>query len=196
MEEELLNQVGQFLVQELQNTFSQVYPSRGFGGRLKPTEAQFPPIYASKSGRYSQSLSYRINTDAESNQPFIEIFSTLPDDQNYGRFLESGRAPGSFPNITAIEAWIRKKSIRPLPLPQKEKNGNVKYRIPTLKQLTYLLSRSIFREGVFPFPFSDITIQRVEAQLAQQLEPAMRERLTRIINEQVVFIINPNRQTR
>ena len=83
-----------------------------------------------------------------------------------------------------------------MPLPQKNKDGSIVYRIPTLKQLNYLISRSIFKEGIFPFPYVDITYERIRKQLVKELEPAMAEYLTNLVRERVVFMVNPQRQTR
>lgn len=198
-EEALLNEVGQYLLDEVRRTFSEVYPSRGFTGQQKPVKAQFPPVYSSKiaTGEYVNSLKYRINTDTESNKPYIEIYSTLPPDKDYGGNIDAGRANFTkFPPPFAIEKWISAKGIERKSLASINEKGVPVYRIPTLKQLTFLISRSIAQEGIFPFPFRDITLARVEKNLAKKLEPALAQHVTRLIREQVVFIINPGRQTR
>ena len=198
MEEQLLNEVGRFLLQEVKETFSNLYPSRSFGGIEKPLNAQFPPVFSSKiaTGQYVNSLQYRINTDADANTPYIEIYSTLPENDNYGRFIDSGRSPGKFPNIREIEVWVRAKGIQPKKLIQLNRKGETIYRTPTLKQLVYLISRGIARDGIFPFPFREITLNRVSQEITKKLEPALAQKVEQLIREQVVFIVNPQRQTR
>jgi hypothetical protein len=197
MEDELLNRVGQLILNEVKSTFSEIYPSRTFGGQQKPISGQLPPIFSSKNATrtYVNSLRYRIVTDEE-DQSFIQIFSTIPEDADYGKYIESGRIPGFWPNINAIRIWMTAKQIKPQPLLQKNSKGEPVYKIPTLKQLNYLISRSIFREGIFPFPYVDITYERIRKQLVKDLEPAVAQRVTNLIRERVVFMVNPQRQTR
>jgi hypothetical protein len=194
----MLNKVGELVINEVKKTFSEVYPSRAFNGQTKPIAGQLPPIFASKNATktYVNSLRYEIVEDQEGSQLFIRVFSTIPEDADYGKYIESGRAPGFWPNINAIRLWMSAKQVTPMPLPQKNKDGSIVYRIPTLKQLNYLISRSIFKEGIFPFPYVDITYERIRKQLVKELEPAMAEYLTNLVRERVVFMVNPQRQTR
>ena len=198
MEEAQLNIVGQFVLDEVKKTFSELVQSRAFNGLGKPVGGQFPPIFASKnaSSRFVDSLTYKINPDVESGLPYITIESSLPENENYGKYIDSGRQIGTFPNIAAIEQWIGQKGITPKLLPQRTKYQGVQYKMPTMKQLVFLLSRSIYREGIFPYQFSEITLDRIQNTLAKKLEGALAEHVNRLIRERIVFIINPNRQTR
>jgi hypothetical protein len=194
----LLNKVGQLVLDEVKKTFAELNPSRGFNGQGKPVAGQLPPIFASKnaSKTYVNSLRYRIVNDPENDELFIQIFSTLPEEADYGKYIEGGRVPGFWPNINAIRIWMGAKNVVPQPLPQKKKDGSIVYKIPTLKQLNYLISRSIFREGIFPYPYVDITYQRIEQQILKELEPAAAEIVRQLVLEKVVFMVNPQRQTR
>lgn len=58
----------------------------------------------------------------------------------YWRFLEYGRKPGKFPPPDKILEWVR---IKPL-LPRENDNG----KLPTEKQLAYLIGRKIAKEGI------------------------------------------------
>lgn len=58
--------------------------------------------------------------------------------EEYWKFVEYGRRPGKRPPITAIEEWVTLKPIIPDPI-----NG----RIPSTKQLAFLISRKIGMEG-------------------------------------------------
>lgn len=53
------------------------------------------------TGKMSQSLGYRIDDDG------LTIFSS----EKYFTVLETGRAPGKRPPISAIEEWVRNKPI-------------------------------------------------------------------------------------
>lgn len=58
----------------------------------------------------------------------------------YWRYVEYGRRPGKFPPPDKILEWIRIKPVLPRP------NANGK--LPTEKQLAYLIGRKIAREGI------------------------------------------------
>lgn len=63
--------------------------------------------------------------------------------QDYWKYVEYGRQPGGrFPPPDKIMQWIKIKPIIPRP----GKNGKV----PSLKQLAYLISRKIVVEGIKP----------------------------------------------
>lgn len=62
----------------------------------------------------------------------------------YWKYVEYGRSPGRFPPPDKILEWIRIKPVLPRPL----SDG----RIPTEKQLAYLIGRKIAREGIAPTP--------------------------------------------
>ena len=59
--------------------------------------------------------------------------------QDYWKYVEYGRKPGKFPNIGAIQKWIEIKPIIPKPY---------KGKIPTPKQLSSIISRSIKKKGI------------------------------------------------
>lgn len=58
----------------------------------------------------------------------------------YWRFVEYGRKPGKFPPPDKILEWIRIKPVLPRP--------NINGKLPTEKQLAYLIGRKIAREGI------------------------------------------------
>lgn len=63
---------------------------------------------------------------------------------DYWKYVEYGRSPGRFPPPDKILEWVRIKPVLPRPL----SDG----RIPTEKQLAYLIGRKIAREGIAPTP--------------------------------------------
>lgn len=64
--------------------------------------------------------------------------------QDYWKFVEKGRLPGSFPNIGQLQQWIQIKQILPRPM----SNG----KLPTEKQLVYMIGKSIKEKGIQPKP--------------------------------------------
>lgn len=63
---------------------------------------------------------------------------------NYWQYVEYGRRPGKFPPPDKILEWVRIKPVIPRPL----SNG----KLPTPKQLAFLIGRKIANEGIAPTP--------------------------------------------
>ena len=81
----------------------------------------------------------------------------------YGTFVNDGRRPGKFPPRQKIEDWINKKGIKPKTL----KSGKT----PTLRQLGFLIGRSISRNGIKPVRFFDV-IDKIEPKMTKEIEAA------------------------
>jgi hypothetical protein len=77
-------------------------------------------------------LSFEVSSN---EQAYLIKFYAL----DYWKNIEYGRKPGKFPNIGAIQKWIEIKPIIPKPY---------KGKIPTPKQLSYIISRSIAKKGI------------------------------------------------
>lgn len=83
----------------------------------------------------SNTLSDSADVIVEVNGTTLSVSFILED---YWKYVEYGRRPGKRPPIDAIEQWIKVKPIIPDPI-----NG----RIPSTKQLAFLISRKIGMEG-------------------------------------------------
>lgn len=83
------------------------------------------------SGRLFSSVSCRVEQDGR-------VFLVIMRMEEYWRYLEEGTRP-HWPPVSAILKWIQVKPVIPRP----DANG----RIPTQKQLAFLISRKIAREG-------------------------------------------------
>lgn len=83
----------------------------------------------------SNTLSNTATTIVEVDGTTLSVSFNL---EEYWKFVEYGRRPGKRPPIDAIERWIKVKPIIPDPI-----NG----RVPTTKQLAFLISRKIGMEG-------------------------------------------------
>lgn len=66
----------------------------------------------------------------------IDLSLSLED---YWKYVEEGRKPGKFPPLDKIEEWIRIKPVAPYP----DSRG----RVPSNKQLAFLIGRKIAEEG-------------------------------------------------
>lgn len=82
------------------------------------------------------------------------IYEVILQIQDYWKYLEYGRLPGSFPNIDAIKKWIQVKPV----IPTVGSNG----KIPTLDQLTYLISRKIAEKGIEPRYYLNNTLDEID----------------------------------
>lgn len=77
--------------------------------------------------------------------------------QDYWKYVEYGRKPGKFPNVGKLQEWIKIKPVIPRPLT----NGIV----PTEKQLSFLIGRSIKEKGIQPKPALANALQKNDAYL-------------------------------
>ena len=94
---------------------------------LNSTKSNLPDTYRIKS---------KLNFVFEIDGNFYEIVFHAPD---YFKYVENGRGPGKNPPIKAIEDWITIKHITPYP--------TAKGKLPTKKQLAFLISRAIDENG-------------------------------------------------
>ena len=95
-----------------------------------------------------------VDFDVEVNGGTYKIYLIL---QDYWKFVENGRLPGSFPNIGKLQQWIQIKQILPRPMA----NG----KLPTEKQLTYIIGKSIKEKGIQPKPALANALRKNETHL-------------------------------
>ena len=93
------------------------------------------------SGTLERTAKYKIDF----NGRYVEVSFNL---QSYWKYLENGTRP-HFPPMDAIESWITVKRIIP--------RTNNK-RVPTTKQLAYLICREISKKGTKPTKLLQKTI--------------------------------------
>lgn len=127
----------------------------------------------SASRQLEQSAKYL----CEFNGSLFEVYFVLED---YWKFLERGRKPGKFPPIDAIEEWIRVKPVIP---------SAYSGRVPTTKQLAFLISRSIARNGTEPTQLLKSTLSENEAlidMIAEELLNQLENELNDDVDENIV----------
>lgn len=77
-------------------------------------------------------------------------------DTIHADIVEYGRAPGSFPNVTAIKEWIERKGLKAT-----DSNG----KSISTDQLAFLIGRDIKKNGIEPRPYLTPAIERARLKL-------------------------------
>lgn len=96
--------------------------------------------------------------------------------QEYWKYVEGGRKgtesspPGAvyaaaFPPVGALMQWI---SVKPI-IPRPDSNG----RLPSPKQLAYLIGRKIEEQGIEPYPALKTTQEELDKIYRERLEEAL-----------------------
>lgn len=104
------------------------------------------------SGATASGELQNFTTKMEFNGSHFQVWFNL---QEYWKYIEYGTKP-HFPPINKIEQWIRIKPIVP-----DSRNGKV----PTTKQLAFLISRSISQKGTKPKHLLEKTMTSQPVQL-------------------------------
>ena len=110
----------------------------------------------------SRKLTDTIKSNVVVGNQAYEVSLTL---QEYWKYIESGRTPGKFPPVKALLDWI---SVKPI-IPRPDANG----RIPTPKQLSFLIGRKIKEEGIKPFPALETTKEELDKIYHEKLSVAL-----------------------
>jgi hypothetical protein len=129
----------------------------------------------------SHALADSVTAHVETTEGAYEVRVTLLD---YWKYIEGGSQgkessplgaiyPAHFPPPRILERWIEVKPVIPRP----GKNG----RIPTPKQLSWMIARSIERRGIEPFPAMATTIEELNRQYKDVLAVALAKDVTNYI---------------
>lgn len=120
----------------------------------------------------SDNLYNSVTYMVERNDKTFEVKLSLAD---FWVFVEKGRrAGGKFPPVSAIERWIEVKPVLPRPM----SNG----KLPTNKQLTYLIGRKIAIEGISPKPLLQRSVDDVWNNMREFISEALAKDLQKEIN--------------
>ena len=103
-----------------------------------------------------------------------KYFAVIFNLQDYWKYVENGRAAGKFPNIGAIEQWI---SVKPI-VPRAMSSGKV----PSTKQLAFLISRGIAENGIKPTKALQNTI---DSPLVTSLEDSLCELIIQQLENEI-----------
>lgn len=119
------------------------------------------------SGLLGNSLSCFVRADGTVYELYLSI-------QDYWKYIEYGREPGTFPPLDAIKRWIQIKPVLPNPV-----NG----KLPTIDQLSFLIGRKIKEKGTESTPILSETLDTVSDSLDSQLSERMNDTIEIIFNE-------------
>ena len=100
---------------------------------------------------------------------------------DYWKYVEYGRKPGKCPPPSAIRKWIEIKPVLPRPM----KNG----KLPTLNQLTYLISRKIGEEGIRPRNILEKTLEDINREYEDKISEALTLDLSNSLDEVFALIV-------
>ena len=136
------------------------------------------------SHQLSNSFATFVKTEGEN----MTLYASLP---YYWKYLEFGtrsaigHPKGKFPPVSAIEEWIKVKPV----VPFKMKNG----KLPTTRQLAFLIARAIQERGTRPFYFltkaipSNNEIQRkINASVTADVEDWIYKMINYEINKDLI----------
>ena len=115
-----------------------------------------------KNVNASYALYNSVSYVVESNVTNFEVTLNL---EEHWKYIEKGRKAGKFPPINKIEKWVEIKPVIPRPMA----NG----KLPTTKQLAFLISRKIALEGIKPRPLLQQSIDEVFDEIKERLEEAL-----------------------
>ena len=120
----------------------------------------------------SDSLYNSVTYMVEKNNTTYEVKLNL---MHYWKYVENGRrAGGKFPPVSAIEKWIEVKPVLPRPM----SNG----KLPTNKQLAYLIARKISIDGIAPRPLLQQSVDEVWRSMQEFIAEALAKDMQKEIN--------------
>lgn len=111
------------------------------------------------SGQLLNSISSEIKVGGDSFSVYLNL-------AEYWKYVEDGRRPGKFPPPKAILKWITVKPVIPRPIHGK---------LPTKKQLAFLIGRKIDTEGIEAGHQLKETVDSLNAEYIPRLEAALQE---------------------
>lgn len=122
------------------------------------------------TGNLLNTIDYRITVGSTQ----IDVTLNL---QEYWKYLEYGTKP-HFPPINAILEWISAKPV----LPSKTYDG----KLPTMKQLAFLIARKISEKGTEPTNMLEQTIEEINTEFEGIIEQAILQDLDEGINAIII----------
>lgn len=131
---------------------------------------------AAKDNTKGYELSKKIYFNLQVNDTLFEIEFNAPE---YWKYANYGRGPGKFPPMDRIEDWIVRRKITPYPT----KSG----KLPTRKQLAYLIGRKIAKEGFEGSGFLEKTLGEQEDYWEERISDA----ISADIEAQIMEWLNP-----
>ena len=120
----------------------------------------------------SDNLYNSVTYMVEKNNTTYEVKLNL---LHYWKYVSNGRRAGAkMPPISAIEKWIEVKPVLPRPM----SNG----KLPTNKQLAYLIARKISIDGIAPRPLLQQSVDEVWRSMQEFIADALAKDIQKEIN--------------
>ena len=116
-----------------------------------------------QDGQLYRTLSYSVKMG--NNSSWLISISL----EEYWKYIEYGRRPGKMPPLDVIEKWINVRKI--IPHSMTLKSG--KTVIPSVKQLSFLIARSIGQRGIQPRPFFKQSFEEAKREFLHIIEEAV-----------------------
>lgn len=132
---------------------------------------QILQIYKDNVNKASKQLSDTARYTIKWKDKYFEVYFIL---QEYWKYVEAGTQP-HFPPVDAIEKWIKIKPIVPYSTDGK---------VPTTKQLAYLIGRSISKKGTKAYYPLRKSMNEAET-LIDELTNAIAKTLDNEINKDI-----------
>lgn len=133
---------------------------------------------------YKKDLGYNRATGKLADSVKVEVSGSTGDWvitvylEDYWKYIEEGRKPGGkFPPVNKLLQWIIEKNLQPRPY--KIPSGS--YKIPTEKQLAFLIGRKIAKEGLPAYNYLKNNIETAQAHFIEMLSAALLEEFRLII---------------
>ena len=133
---------------------------------------------ATKDNTKHYELSNNIKFNLQVNDTVFEIEFQAP---SYWQYANYGRSPGKLPTFDKIGDWIIRRKITAYPT-----NSG---KIPTRKQLTYLISRKIAREGFEGSGFLEKSLEEQQ----DYWEDRIKEAISKDIELEIMEWLSPFR---
>lgn len=126
------------------------------------------------SSNLKNSVKYILNV----NDADIELNLSLA---HYWKYVDNGRKAGKWPPIDKIIEWIKVKPIIP---------DNRFGRLPTEKQLAYLIGRKIYEKGIEPKHTLHNSINDImDTIFMDELEAAITQDIDEMVEVEILFLI-------
>lgn len=130
------------------------------------------------TGHLIDSLKYQISEQDDEVQVLLYYADYFP-------FVDQGRQPtkngGSGELRSKIEDWIRVKGIVPKP--------DSKGKLPTIKQLSFLISRKIHNEGFKGTPILENVINALYLKYQYRIQEALEDDYSELVLTKVEYLL-------
>lgn len=128
-----------------------------------------------EDGKVASGKLVNFSTDIQQSGKWFSIVFNLED---YWKYVENGRAAGKQPPLDAIEKWIAVKPIIPKAINNK---------VPSTKQLAFLIARSIGERGIKPTKALQNTLNSSKVvELEDQLCDLILNQISEEINKEQI----------